>query len=79
MKIVGKVLIGIGLLLVASVMGQDDYETHAFLNGKIVVDVVPFWVLAMKMVGGLAIVLAGREVLKKEKGGDRNEYLHLRQ
>ncbi len=66
-KIIGIVLFGVGAILLLSAMGQDSYETHAFLHNKSV-ETTPFWVLGLKFIAGATFSAAGYEILKK--GGE---------
>lgn len=66
MKIFGRVLMIAGVFLVLFALGQDDYETHAFLHNR-AIEATPFWVLATKFIAGAVFITTGYEISRKKR------------
>ena len=68
MKKVGIILLVVGIFLVLSALGQDDYETRAFLHNK-VVETASFKVQVLTVLSGIGSIYTGWSFLKE--GGER--------
>lgn len=65
MKKIGIALLVVGVVLVLSALGQDDYETHAFLRNK-VVETVSFKLQVLTVLAGVGSMCVGWSFLKEE-------------
>lgn len=65
-KKVGVVLLVAGVLLVLSALGQDGYETHAFVHGK-VVETVSFKTQVLAVLAGITSITIGWSLVKEVK------------
>lgn len=65
MKKIGIVLLVVGVFLILSALGQDDYETQAFLRNK-VVETASFKLQVLTILSGVGSMCAGWSFLKEE-------------
>lgn len=66
-KVAGRILMVVGVFLVLSALGQDGYETHAFLRSNSVIEAPPFWVLAAKILAGAVSLTTGYEISREKR------------